>query len=199
MDAPWAPSHCYVASQRKSEGRGSPDQPVYAAGGWNESTSCQCHLKSVLACSSWLLCASISNRLREDLRTIHPILAQMRFNSCWQQGGRPQVFQGMPSAICQAGPCPALHHLTTTGNALAFCDPWGLSAQTPWWGWCHPVRADCCQSEGVPVTVQISAPCTAVAAAPWAAAPYKYTSSVCSPNPAIQPLQGPQPMAHVQE
>lgn len=27
----------------------------------------------------------------------------------------------MPSAICQPGPCPTLHHLAPTGNALASC------------------------------------------------------------------------------
>uniref|UniRef100_A0A8C9B1G1 RRM domain-containing protein n=1 Tax=Phocoena sinus TaxID=42100 RepID=A0A8C9B1G1_PHOSS len=46
-------------------------------------------------------------------------LAQMRPNPRWQQGGRPQGFQGMPSAILQSGPCPALRHLAPTGNAPA--------------------------------------------------------------------------------
>ncbi|TKC37676.1 hypothetical protein EI555_012668, partial [Monodon monoceros] len=46
-------------------------------------------------------------------------LAQMRPNPCWQQRGRPQGFQGMPSAIRQSGPRPALRHLAPTGNALA--------------------------------------------------------------------------------
>ena len=46
-------------------------------------------------------------------------LAQMRPNPRWQQGGRPQGFQGMPSAIRQSGPRPALRHLAPTGNAPA--------------------------------------------------------------------------------
>uniref|UniRef100_A0A8C0CC44 RRM domain-containing protein n=1 Tax=Balaenoptera musculus TaxID=9771 RepID=A0A8C0CC44_BALMU len=46
-------------------------------------------------------------------------LAQMRPNPRWQQGGRPQGFQGMPTAIRQSGPCPALCHLAPTGNAPA--------------------------------------------------------------------------------
>ncbi|XP_057562216.1 polyadenylate-binding protein 4 isoform X2 [Hippopotamus amphibius kiboko] len=41
-------------------------------------------------------------------------LAQMRPNPRWQQG-----FQGMPSAIRQSGPRPALRHLAPTGNAPA--------------------------------------------------------------------------------
>ncbi|CAI9152099.1 unnamed protein product [Rangifer tarandus platyrhynchus] len=86
-------------------------------------------------------------------------LAQMRPNPRWQQGGRPQGFQGMPSAIRQSGPRPALRHLAPTGVATA---------------------------------VQTLAPRAAVAAAaPRAGAPYKYTSSVHSPHPAIQPLQAP--------
>uniref|UniRef100_A0ABI0P5J3 Poly(A) binding protein cytoplasmic 4 n=1 Tax=Bos taurus TaxID=9913 RepID=A0ABI0P5J3_BOVIN len=43
-------------------------------------------------------------------------LAQMRPNPRWQQGGRPQGFQGMPSAIRQSGPRPALRHLAPTGS-----------------------------------------------------------------------------------
>uniref|UniRef100_D3ZSR2 Polyadenylate-binding protein n=1 Tax=Rattus norvegicus TaxID=10116 RepID=D3ZSR2_RAT len=46
-------------------------------------------------------------------------LAQMRPNRRWQQGGRPQGFQGMPSALRQSGPRPALRHLAPTGNAPA--------------------------------------------------------------------------------
>uniref|UniRef100_A0A8D2I4A9 RRM domain-containing protein n=1 Tax=Urocitellus parryii TaxID=9999 RepID=A0A8D2I4A9_UROPR len=46
-------------------------------------------------------------------------LAQMRPNPRWQQGGRPQGFQGMPSAIRQTGPRPTLRHLAPTGNAPA--------------------------------------------------------------------------------
>ncbi|XP_047649418.1 polyadenylate-binding protein 4 isoform X7 [Phacochoerus africanus] len=104
-------------------------------------------------------------------------LAQMRPNPRWQQG-----FQGMPSAIRQSGPRPALRHLAPTGNAPASR---GL-----------PTTA---QRVGVPTAVQNLAPRAAVAtAAPRAVAPYKYASSVRSPHPAIQPLQAPQPAVHVQ-
>ncbi|XP_047582239.1 polyadenylate-binding protein 4 isoform X7 [Lutra lutra] len=106
-------------------------------------------------------------------------LAQMRPNPRWQQG-----FQGMPSAIRQSGPRPALRHLAPTGNAPASR---GL-----------PTTA---QRVGVPTAVQTLAPRAAVAAAaaaPRAVAPYKYASSVRSPHPAIQPLQAPQPAVHVQ-
>ncbi|XP_038169815.1 polyadenylate-binding protein 4-like isoform X7 [Arvicola amphibius] len=104
-------------------------------------------------------------------------LAQMRPNPRWQQGGRPQGFQGMPSAILQSGPRPALRHLAPTGNAPS--------------------------SRGLPTTTQRVgsdlAPRSAVAAtAPRAVAPYKYSSSVRSPHPAIQLLQAPQPAVHVQ-
>ena len=40
--------------------KGSPDQPIYAAGGRDEGTARQRHLKSVPACSWGLLCASSS-------------------------------------------------------------------------------------------------------------------------------------------
>uniref|UniRef100_A0A8C7B826 Polyadenylate-binding protein n=1 Tax=Neovison vison TaxID=452646 RepID=A0A8C7B826_NEOVI len=104
-------------------------------------------------------------------------LAQMRPNPRWQQG-----FQGMPSAIRQSGPRPALRHLAPTGNAPASR---GL-----------PTTA---QRVGVPTAVQTLAPRAPVAAAaPRAVAPYKYASSVRSPHPAIQPLQAPQPAVHVQ-
>ncbi|XP_010624185.1 polyadenylate-binding protein 4 isoform X5 [Fukomys damarensis] len=46
-------------------------------------------------------------------------LAQMRPNPRWQQGGRPQGFQGMPSAIRQSGPRPTLRHLAPTGVPTA--------------------------------------------------------------------------------
>ncbi|XP_059110898.1 polyadenylate-binding protein 4 isoform X4 [Peromyscus eremicus] len=95
-------------------------------------------------------------------------LAQMRPNPRWQQGGRPQGFQGMPSAIRQSGPRPALRHLAPTGVPAA-----------------------------VP-SLAPRAAAAAVAAAPRAVAPYKYASSVRSPHPAIQPLQAPQPAVHVQ-
>uniref|UniRef100_A0A8B9X370 PABC domain-containing protein n=1 Tax=Bos mutus grunniens TaxID=30521 RepID=A0A8B9X370_BOSMU len=138
-------------------------------------------------------------------------LAQMRSNPHLQQGGRPQGFQGMPSAIHQSGPRPALHHLAPTGNAPA---SGGLPTTT------QRVRSECpdrlamdfggagaaqqgltksCQSGGVPTAVQNLAPRAAVAAtAPWAVAPYKYASSIRSPHPAIQPLQAPPPAVHVQ-
>ncbi|XP_031234418.1 polyadenylate-binding protein 4 isoform X4 [Mastomys coucha] len=112
-------------------------------------------------------------------------LAQMRPNPRWQQGGRPQGFQGMPSALRQSGPRPALRHLAPTGNAPASR---GL-----------PTTA---QRVGVPTAVPNLAPRAAVAAAaaaaPRAVAPYKYASNVRSPHPAIQPLQAPQPAVHVQ-
>ncbi|XP_040612649.1 polyadenylate-binding protein 4 isoform X3 [Mesocricetus auratus] len=109
-------------------------------------------------------------------------LAQMRPNPRWQQGGRPQGFQGMPSAIRQSGPRPALRHLAPTGNAPASR---GL-----------PTTA---QRVGVPAAVPNLAPRAAVAAAaPRAVAPYKYASSVRSPHPTVQPLQAPQPAVHVQ-
>nr|XP_045002436.1 polyadenylate-binding protein 4-like [Jaculus jaculus] len=108
-------------------------------------------------------------------------LAQMRPNPRWQQGGRPQGFQGMPSAIRQSGPRPALRHLAPTGNAPASR---GLPTTT--------------QRVGVPTAVQNLTPRAAVAAAPRAVAPYKYASSVRSPHPALQPLQAPQPAVHVQ-
>ncbi|XP_048206930.1 polyadenylate-binding protein 4 isoform X4 [Perognathus longimembris pacificus] len=46
-------------------------------------------------------------------------LAQMRPNPRWQQGGRPQGFQGLPSAIRQSGPRPTLRHLAPTGVPTA--------------------------------------------------------------------------------
>uniref|UniRef100_A0A8C5VVE7 Poly(A) binding protein cytoplasmic 4 n=1 Tax=Microcebus murinus TaxID=30608 RepID=A0A8C5VVE7_MICMU len=140
-------------------------------------------------------------------------LAQMRPNPRWQQGGRPQGFQGMPSAIRQSGPRPTLRHLAPTGNAPASR---GLPTTTQRVGSECPDRlamdfggagaaqqglTDSCQSGGVPTAVQNLAPraaVTAAAAAPRAVAPYKYASSVRSPHPAIQPLQAPQPAVHVQ-
>ncbi|XP_038169810.1 polyadenylate-binding protein 4-like isoform X4 [Arvicola amphibius] len=116
-------------------------------------------------------------------------LAQMRPNPRWQQGGRPQGFQGMPSAILQSGPRPALRHLAPTGNAPSSR---GLPTTT------QRVGSDC-QSGGIPASMQSLAPRSAVAAtAPRAVAPYKYSSSVRSPHPAIQLLQAPQPAVHVQ-
>uniref|UniRef100_A0A8C3PYE0 Polyadenylate-binding protein n=1 Tax=Chrysolophus pictus TaxID=9089 RepID=A0A8C3PYE0_CHRPC len=44
-------------------------------------------------------------------------MAQMRPNPRWQQGGRPQGFQGMPNAMRQSGPRPTLRHLAPAGTA----------------------------------------------------------------------------------
>ena len=46
-------------------------------------------------------------------------LAQMRPDPRRQQRGRPQGFQGMPSAIRQSGRRPAFRHLAPAGNAPA--------------------------------------------------------------------------------
>ncbi|KFP81415.1 Polyadenylate-binding protein 4 [Apaloderma vittatum] len=46
-------------------------------------------------------------------------MTQMRPNPRWQQGGRPQGFQGMPNAMRQSGPRPALRHLAPAGNPPA--------------------------------------------------------------------------------
>ncbi|XP_053431616.1 polyadenylate-binding protein 4 isoform X18 [Nycticebus coucang] len=97
-------------------------------------------------------------------------LAQMRPNPRWQQGGRPQGFQGMPSAIRQSGPRPTLRHLAPTGVPTAVQN----------------------------LAPRAAVAAAAAAAAPRAVAPYKYASSVRSPHPAIQPLQAPQPAVHVQ-
>lgn len=122
-------------------------------------------------------------------------LAQMRPNPRWQQGGRPQGFQGMPSAIRQAGPRPTLRHLAPTGSEC----PDRLAMDFGGAGAAQQGLTDSCQSGGVPTAVQNLAPRAAVAAAaPRAVAPYKYASSVRSPHPAIQPLQAPQPAVHVQ-
>ncbi|KAB0404945.1 hypothetical protein E2I00_002346 [Balaenoptera physalus] len=113
-------------------------------------------------------------------------LAQMRPNPRWQQGGRPQGFQGMPSAIRQSGPRPALRHLAPTGSEC----PDRLAMDFGGAGAAQQGLTDSCQSGGVPTAVQNLAPRAAVAAAaPRAVAPYKYASSVRSPHPAIQPLQ----------
>nr|XP_058929830.1 LOW QUALITY PROTEIN: polyadenylate-binding protein 4-like [Kogia breviceps] len=119
-------------------------------------------------------------------------LAQMRPNPRWQQSGRPQGFQGMPSAIGQSGPRPALRHLAPTGSEF----PDHLATDFGGAGAAQQGLTDSCQSGGVSAAVQNLAPCAAAAA--WAVAPYKYASSVCSPHPAIQPLQAPQPAVHVQ-
>ncbi|XP_053820556.1 polyadenylate-binding protein 4 isoform X1 [Anomalospiza imberbis] len=108
-------------------------------------------------------------------------MTQMRPNPRWQQGGRPQGFQGMPNAMRQSGPRPALRHLTPA-NAPASR---GLPAAA--------------QRVGVGTAAQNLAPRPPVAApAPRAVPPYKYASSVRSPHPGVQPLQAPQPAVHVQ-
>ena len=117
----------------------------------------------------------------------------------------------MPSAIRQSGSRPALRHLAPTGNALASR---GLPTTTQRVGSECPDRlamdfggvgaaqqglTDSCQSGGVSAAVQNLALRAAVAVtAPWAVAPYKYASGVCSPHSAIRPLQAPQPVVHVQ-
>ncbi|NXB45991.1 PABP4 protein, partial [Leucopsar rothschildi] len=141
-------------------------------------------------------------------------MTQMRPNPRWQQGGRPQGFQGMPSAMRQSGPRPALRHLAPANapasrglpaaaqrvaGTCAFPAPpcaglgaLGAAAQqclSP----CSPSFA------GVGTAAQNLAPRPPVAApAPRAVPPYKYASSVRSPHPGVQPLQAPQPAVHVQ-
>uniref|UniRef100_H0YSQ1 Polyadenylate-binding protein n=1 Tax=Taeniopygia guttata TaxID=59729 RepID=H0YSQ1_TAEGU len=108
-------------------------------------------------------------------------MTQMRPNPRWQQGGRPQGFQGMPNAMRQSGPRPALRHLSPA-NAPASR---GLPAAA--------------QRVGVGTAAQNLAPRPPVAApAPRAVPPYKYASSVRSPHPGVQPLQAPQPAVLVQ-
>ena len=97
-------------------------------------------------------------------------LAQMRPNPPWQQGGRPQGFQGMPSAICQSGPRPALRHLAPTGSEC----PDRLAMDFGGAGTTQQGLTDSCQSGGVPTAVQNLVPQAAVAAAaPRDVAPYK--------------------------
>ncbi|NWW51747.1 PABP4 protein, partial [Pedionomus torquatus] len=127
-------------------------------------------------------------------------MAQMRPNPRWQQGGRPQGFQGMPNAMRQSGPRPALRHLTPAGNAPASR---GLPATAQRVGKvsASPARPLLCEGGGccVGTAAQNLAPRPPVAApAPRAVPPYKYASSVRSPHPAVQPLQAPQPAVHVQ-
>ncbi|NXN85907.1 PABP4 protein, partial [Bombycilla garrulus] len=141
-------------------------------------------------------------------------MTQMRPNPRWQQGGRPQGFQGMPNAMRQSGPRPALRHLApanapasrglptatqrvaSTSFLSSLCragvGALGATAQqclSP----CSPSFA------GVGTAAQNLAPRPPVAApAPRAVPPYKYASSVRSPHPGVQPLQAPQPAVHVQ-
>ncbi|KAF3816203.1 hypothetical protein GH733_014376 [Mirounga leonina] len=112
-------------------------------------------------------------------------LAQMRPNPRWQQGGRPQGFQGMPSAIRQSGPRPALRHLAPTGDAPASrglprtaqrvgseC-PGRLAMDFGGAGAAQQGLTDSCQSGGVPPAVQTLAPRAALA-------PHQYASSVAA-------------------
>ncbi|NWR57194.1 PABP4 protein, partial [Bucorvus abyssinicus] len=144
-------------------------------------------------------------------------MTQMRPNPRWQQGGRPQGFQGMPSAMRQSGPRPALRHLAPAATAPASR---GLPATAQRVGKVsaslplvlnirHPsllahvliqvlVNLFCSSLAGVGTAAQNLAPRPPVAAAPRAVPPYKYASSVRSPHPAVQPLQAPQPAVHVQ-
>ncbi|XP_054855158.1 polyadenylate-binding protein 4 isoform X2 [Eublepharis macularius] len=109
-------------------------------------------------------------------------MTQMRPNPRWQQGGRPQGFQGMPNAMRQSGPRPTLRHLAPANNAQASR---GLSAAS--------------QRVGVTNTAPNLAPrAPVVAQAPRAVPPYKYASSVRSPHSTVQPLQASQPAVHVQ-
>ncbi|NWY01028.1 PABP4 protein, partial [Nothoprocta ornata] len=140
-------------------------------------------------------------------------MTQMRPNPRWQQGGRPQGFQGMPNAMRQSGPRPALRHLAPAGNAPASrglpaaAQRVVLFAKKKKKSQICLQRARGCGGEivayssfsGVASAAQNLAPRPPVAApAPRAVPPYKYASSVRSPHPAVQPLQAPQPAVHVQ-
>uniref|UniRef100_A0A8C3VFP1 Polyadenylate-binding protein n=1 Tax=Catharus ustulatus TaxID=91951 RepID=A0A8C3VFP1_CATUS len=121
-------------------------------------------------------------------------MTQMRPNPRWQQGGRPQGFQGMPSAMRQSGPRPALRHLAPASAPASRGLP--AAAQRVASTCCFAVP---CRSGGVGTAAQNLAPRPPVAApAPRAVPPYKYASSVRSPHPGVQPLQAPQPAVHVQ-
>ncbi|NXX18601.1 PABP4 protein, partial [Podargus strigoides] len=140
-------------------------------------------------------------------------MTQMRPNPRWQQGGRPQGFQGMPNAMRQSGPRPALRHLAPASNAPASR---GLPAAAQRVGKVSVSQAVplvyiptymllqmfvilFSSLAGVGTAAQSLAPRPPVAApAPRAVPPYKYASSVRSPHPAVQPLQAPQPAVHVQ-
>ncbi|NWW74726.1 PABP4 protein, partial [Climacteris rufus] len=134
-------------------------------------------------------------------------MTQMRPNPRWQQGGRPQGFQGMPNAMRQSGPRPALRHLAPANAPAsrglpAAAQRVGKKGSLPGLFFssgmlclslCSPSFA------GVGTAAQNLAPRAPVAApAPRAVPPYKYASSVRSPHPGVQPLQAPQPAVHVQ-
>ncbi|NXP33429.1 PABP4 protein, partial [Leiothrix lutea] len=140
-------------------------------------------------------------------------MTQMRPNPRWQQGGRPQGFQGMPNAMRQSGPRPALRHLAPASAPASRGLP--AAAQRVELGCLQraepapasfPFLAVQCRLSpcsppfaGVGTAAQNLAPRPPVAApAPRAVPPYKYASSVRSPHPGVQPLQAPQPAVHVQ-
>ncbi|XP_052012602.1 polyadenylate-binding protein 4-like [Apodemus sylvaticus] len=140
-------------------------------------------------------------------------LAQMKPNPCWQRGGRPRGFQGMPRALRQSGPPPALPHLTPTGNAPASGglptysllaqrvgpERYTLARDLGGAGVAQQGLTDSCQTGGVPPAApNLAPPATVAAAAPRAVAPHEDASTVHSPHPAIQPLQAPQPAVHAQ-
>ncbi|NXM07681.1 PABP4 protein, partial [Tyrannus savana] len=132
-------------------------------------------------------------------------MTQMRPNPRWQQGGRPQGFQGMPNAMRQSGPRPALRHLAPANAPASRGLPAAAQRVV---NTRHPnLLAGCCRClslcppsfAGVGTAAQNLAPRPPVAApAPRAVPPYKYASSVRSPHPGVQPLQAPQPAVHVQ-
>ncbi|NXH86502.1 PABP4 protein, partial [Edolisoma coerulescens] len=139
-------------------------------------------------------------------------MTQMRPNPRWQQGGRPQGFQGMPNAMRQSGPRPALRHLAPANAPASRGLPAAAqrvehsknSELKPAIPACLHVAAGVCHLcspsfAGVGTAAQNLAPRPPVAApAPRAVPPYKYASSVRSPHPGVQPLQAPQPAVHVQ-
>ncbi|NXG01815.1 PABP4 protein, partial [Sakesphorus luctuosus] len=143
-------------------------------------------------------------------------MTQMRPNPRWQQGGRPQGFQGMPNAMRQSGPRPALRHLAPTNAPASRGLPAAAQRVEPapqsfLFSLCSAglgtvgATAQQCLSlcppsfAGVGTAAQSLAPRPPVAApAPRAVPPYKYASSVRSPHPGVQPLQAPQPAVHVQ-
>ncbi|NWI94568.1 PABP4 protein, partial [Pitta sordida] len=132
-------------------------------------------------------------------------MTQMRPNPRWQQGGRPQGFQGMPNAMRQSGPRPALRHLAPANAPASRGLPAAAQRVV---NTRHPSLPVCCcrclslcspSFAGVGTAAQNLAPRAPVAApAPRAVPPYKYASSVRSPHPGVQPLQAPQPAVHVQ-
>ncbi|KFO27477.1 Polyadenylate-binding protein 4 [Fukomys damarensis] len=133
----------------------------------------------------------------------HNQMANMRPNLLWQQGGRPQGFQGMPKAIHPLGPPPTLRHLAPTGNAPA---PHGPATTT------QRVESECPDglamdfggagaahqgpTDSLEVFPQQWRTCASVCSCSCCSS--GCGSSVCNPHSAIQPLQAPQPAVHVQ-